>query len=85
VDAYWVKGPYLRHASTINLPSFSGTYFRPRYLTLVFRKSPVDDYVSNSQVDASREPMDDFQLARAIKALQKSAREPWESWSSVSS
>jgi hypothetical protein len=29
--------------------------------------------------------LDDFQLARAIKALQKSAREPWESWSSVSS
>ena len=31
----------------------------------------MDDYVSDSQVDASRESMHDFQLARAVEAEEE--------------
>jgi hypothetical protein len=49
-----VQGPDLHHSTPFTSLSRSGTDFQPRHLALIFRESPVDDYVSNSQVDASR-------------------------------
>src|SRR5450759_4572883 len=63
--------PYLHHSTPYTSLSRSGTDFQPRHLALIFRESPVDNYVSNSQVDASRESMHDFQLAFSVKTVKE--------------
>src|SRR5450830_1574719 len=63
--------PYLHHSTPITFLSSSGTDFQSRHLTLIFPKPPVDNYVSDSQVDPSREPMHDLQLARPVKAVEE--------------
>ena len=66
-----VKCPYLHHSTPYTCFSRSGTDFQPRHLALIFRESPVDNYVSNSQVDASRESMHGFQLACSVQLREE--------------
>src|SRR5664280_2108617 len=71
LDAKIVNPPYLHHTTPYTCLSRSGTDFQPRHLRLIFREPPVDNYVSNSQVDASRKPMYDFQLAFSVKTVKE--------------
>jgi hypothetical protein len=50
LDAKIVNPPYLHHSTPFISFSRSGTDFQPRHFALIFRESPVDNYVSNSQV-----------------------------------
>src|SRR5450830_920398 len=63
--------PYLHHSTPYTSLSRSGTDFQPRHLTLIFREPPVDNHVSNSQVDAFCESMHDFQLAFSVKTVKE--------------
>src|SRR5450830_237448 len=63
--------PYLHHSTPYTCLSRSGTDFQPRHLALIFRESPVDNYVSNSQVDAFCESMHDFQLTFSVKTVKE--------------
>src|SRR5450759_456111 len=71
LDAQWARSPYLHHSTPYTCLSRSGTDFQPRHLTLIFREPPVDNYVSNSQIDASRKPMYDFELALAVRTAEE--------------
>ena len=45
LDAKIVNPPYLHHSTPYTCLSRSGTDFQPRHLALIFRESPVDNYV----------------------------------------